>query len=141
MVAPFGHLHLGAAGGAVNRALREVRWNLSEHLTFFRDEGSGNLLRSRLRKNHSRFPFFLLYPLSLDDFDNLTAFIDVVKVLKVIDDVIFRLGIYKVQCLAGISSVRIEAPANGYSPDLVQTPKELFSLAGLWATDKVEFLH
>jgi hypothetical protein len=27
------------------------------------------------------------------------------------------------------------------SPHLVQTPKECFSLACLWATDKVEFLH
>jgi hypothetical protein len=79
--------------------------------------------------------------LSLDDFYNLTPLIDVLKVLKVMDDVVLRLRVYEVECLAGISGVRIEAPARGGSPDLVQTPKEFFSLACLWATNKVEFLH
>jgi hypothetical protein len=79
--------------------------------------------------------------LSLDDFDNLTALIDVVKVLKMMDDFILRLRIDEVECLAGIIGVRIETPSCGRSPNLVQTPKEFFSLAWLWATDKVEFLH
>jgi hypothetical protein len=79
--------------------------------------------------------------LSLDDFYNLTSLIDVLKVLKVMDDVVLRLRVYEVECLAGISGVRIEAPARWGSPDLVQTPKEFFSLACLWATHKVEFLH
>jgi hypothetical protein len=79
--------------------------------------------------------------LSLDDFDNLTALIDVVKVLKVMNDFVLRLRIYEVERLAGISGKRIEAPSCGGSPNLVKTPKEFFSLAGLWATDKVECLH
>jgi hypothetical protein len=87
----------------------------------------------------SRTDYILL--LSLDYFDNLTALIDVVKVLKVMDDVVSRLRIDEVECLAVIAGVRIEAPARGRSPDLVQAPKEFLSLACLWATDKVEFLH
>jgi hypothetical protein len=79
--------------------------------------------------------------LSLDDFDNLTALIDVVKVRKVIEYFVLRLRIYEVECLAIIDGVRIEAPASGGSPNLLETPKEFFSLAYLWATDKVEFLH
>jgi hypothetical protein len=79
--------------------------------------------------------------LSLDDFYNLTVLIDVVKVLKVMDDVVLRLRVYEVECLTIIDGVRIEAPSCGCSPDLVQTPKEFFSLACLWATHKVECLH
>jgi hypothetical protein len=79
--------------------------------------------------------------LSLDDFDHLTALIDVVKVLKVLDDVVLRLRVYDVECLAGIVGMRIEVPARGGSPNLVETPKEFFRLARLWATDKVEGLH
>src|SRR6266496_1225946 len=67
--------------------------------------------------------------------------IDVVKVLKVTDDVVLRFRVYKMECLAGLIGVRIEAPARGSSPDLVQTPKEFFRLAWLWTTNKVEFLH
>jgi hypothetical protein len=79
--------------------------------------------------------------LSLNDFDYLTPLIDVLKVLKVLDDVVLGLRIYKVECFAVIDGMRIEAPARGGSPNLVQAPKEFLSLAWLWPTDKVEFLH
>ena len=57
------------------------------------------------------------------------------------EDVVLRLRVYEVECLTIIDGVRIEAPARGSSPDLVQTPKEFISLACLGATHKVEFLQ
>jgi hypothetical protein len=79
--------------------------------------------------------------LSLNDFDYLTPIIDTLKVLKVTDDVVLRLRIDEMKCLTGMIGVRIETPTRGGSPDLIQAPKEFLSLAWLWATHKVEFLH
>ena len=50
---------------AGNLAIREVRWNPHKHLTLFRIEVGGDLIRSRHSKNRSSFPVFVSYGGSL----------------------------------------------------------------------------